>query len=98
MLLYSLSFSGRITADLNSLSDLDVLDYSTLTQQKVIEPFLSCLRMSLSPEKSVDISFVSRPIALRLASAVTHTIAASTKLWHQELVQENIKPVQVSDY
>ncbi|KAK3912926.1 Vacuolar protein sorting-associated protein 13B [Frankliniella fusca] len=94
-LFYSAWPEGRKIAEFNSLCQLDVLDYGNLLQQNVLEPFLSNSSIALNVDGTTEISIVSRPIAFRLGPAVTHTIAASLKLWQQELDPQSKRPVQV---
>ncbi|KAJ1522739.1 hypothetical protein ONE63_001898 [Megalurothrips usitatus] len=94
-LFYSTWPEGRKIAELNSLAQLEILDYASLSQQKIIEPFLSSTCITLSGNDAIDVSVVSRPIAIRIGPSVTHTIAASTNLWLQELGPKITKPTQV---
>lgn len=94
-LFYSTWPEGRKIAELNSLAQLEILDYASLSQQTIIEPFLSSTCITLSGNDAIDVSVVSRPIAIRIGPSVTHTIAASTNLWLQELGPKITKPTQV---
>ncbi len=62
----------------------------------MLEPFLSNSSIALNADGSTEVSVVSRPLAFRFGPAVTHTVAASLKLWQQELDSQNRQPVQVS--
>lgn len=90
------SLIGRKSAELNGLFQLDILDYATLSQQNVIEPFLLNASIALCADSSVDVSVVSRPIAIRIGPSVTHTVAVSARLWQQSLTPDDVKPLQVN--
>lgn len=94
-LFYSAWPEGRKIAELNTLCQLDVLDYGNLSPKNVLEPFLSNSSLALNADGTTEVSIVSRPIAFRFGPAITHSIAASLKLWQQELDPQNRKPVQV---
>lgn len=67
--------------DLATSIRCDILDYSCLTQEPFILPFVLKVTMNLADNFNVNI--VSKTIQMKFSPSIGHTLAVSSQIWNQ---------------
>lgn len=70
-----------ISVELNSVIKCSVLDYAFLTEQPLIEPFMSKLEVNLA--NNLHCKFISKPVVVKFDQSIAHTLAVSSQQWEQ---------------
>lgn len=75
-----------ISMEVNSVTKCSVLDYTFLTEQSLIEPFMSKFEVNLA--NNLNCKFISKPIVVKFDPSIAHTLAVSSQQWGQNYKNE----------
>lgn len=70
-----------LNIDLSAMVKCSTLDYTYLTEQCILEPFIFKSEVNLA--KKLGVSFVSKPIQIVIGPTITHTLTVNSQLWSQ---------------
>lgn len=76
-----------ISIEVSSAAKCNVLDYTFLTEQALVEPF--SWRAQISISEAVNYNLITRPIEVKFGPSIGHTLAIATQMWFKTKEDEN---------